>query len=72
MFVGGDSLDEDKNPSRLDNATMIQSDSAKYCYKNISNIGIDHLTIVTGNAGKIIFSIHYTVDGAGLKQGNKM
>ncbi len=57
MFVGGDTFNED-GKTRINSASLIQSDSAKYCYKNISDISSDYFTITVGNAGKVdIFNL---------------
>jgi len=54
MFVGGENFDGDFNPIKLNSVTMIQSNSAKYCYNNISEVvGSDLAAYASGNAGKI-------------------
>jgi hypothetical protein len=53
MFVGGENFDDKFNPIKLNSVTMIQSNSAKYCYKNISEVGSDLAAYASGNAGKI-------------------
>jgi hypothetical protein len=52
MFVGGETFDEDYNKIKLNSVTMIQSDSAKYCFANISEVGSDLAAYASGNAGK--------------------
>ncbi len=52
MFVGGETLDEYFNQIKLNSVTMIQSDSAKYCFTNISEVGSDLGAYASGNAGK--------------------
>ncbi len=61
MFVGGESGDtfNEDGQTRLNSASLIQSDPAKCCSKNTSDIGSDYLTITVGNTGKVdIFNPH--------------
>ena len=60
MFVGGEVPDGKGGKIRFNSATMIQSNSAKYCYKNISDVGSDLESYVSGNAGKnLCFHFNY-------------
>ncbi len=53
MFVGGDSLNSAYHLFSSDSAIMVQSKSAKYCYRGISNIGKDNKTVRSGHVGKV-------------------
>jgi hypothetical protein len=60
MFVGGEVLAENGGLIRFNSATMIQSNSAKYCYKNISDVGSELDSYASGNAGiDLCFPFNY-------------
>ncbi len=60
MFVGGEVPAEEGGLIRFNSATLIQSNSAKYCYKNISDVGSELDYFVSGNAGKnLCFHFNY-------------